>query len=171
MAPPSHTHRGPAGYGLPPPAYSQPGEPSLRSTLEDLVDKAQALYRRMQAYSHSPAGRRAWHITTRVARQVQLNLAAHRLLSFPHLLVGFWMLVMLWGERWTFASKVRGCAWDRWEYWVRGLSFPSPPRSPLPKLPTYTSPNSPRARRRIASSSLPIPRSSIRTRTPAARGP
>lgn len=173
MAPPSHSHRGPATYGLPPPAYGQPGEPSLRSTLENLVDKAQSLYRRMQAYSNSPVGRRVWHITTRVARQVQLNLAAQRLLSFPHLLVGFWIIVMLWGERWTFASTVRSCAWDRWEYWVRGLSSPlvSFTLSSSEAANLHVPPHSPRAQRRIASSSSPTPRSSIRIPTPAARGP
>lgn len=52
------------------------------------------------------------------AHRVKVNLAARRLLSFPHLLVVLWMLVMLWGERWTFTRQVQSCDWDHWEDWV-----------------------------------------------------
>src|SRR5690606_7465354 len=33
------------------------------------------------------------------ARQLRQNLTYNRLFSFPHLLVGLWILVLLWGER------------------------------------------------------------------------
>lgn len=53
-----------------------------------------------------------------VTYRMKVNLAARRLLSFPHMLVVLWMLVMLWGERWTFKSQVQNCDWDHWEDWV-----------------------------------------------------
>lgn len=49
-------------------------------------------------------------------------MTRRRLLSFPHLLVALWMLVMLWGERWVFASRVSSCDWDHWEDWPAGAT-------------------------------------------------
>ncbi|KAK1755041.1 calcineurin-like phosphoesterase-domain-containing protein [Echria macrotheca] len=54
------------------------------------------------------------------ARQLRRNLTFNRLFSFPHLLVALWMFVMLWGERWTFHTKVESCHWDNWEKWPSG---------------------------------------------------
>lgn len=51
-------------------------------------------------------------------KQVHRNLALHRLVSFPHVLVAVWMLVLLWGERWVFHTSVESCNWDNWEKWV-----------------------------------------------------
>jgi ethanolamine phosphate phosphodiesterase len=53
------------------------------------------------------------------ARWVRQNLVLRRLFSFPHLLVAFWILLLLWGERWVFHAKVTNCHWDDWEKWVR----------------------------------------------------
>lgn len=58
------------------------------------------------------------------------NLAPRRLLSFPHALVLVWMVILLWGERWVFESKVDDCAWKKWEKWVGGGSAPKPPLPP-----------------------------------------
>ncbi|KAH8899415.1 putative frost protein [Thozetella sp. PMI_491] len=55
-------------------------------------------------------------------RRLRQNLAPHRLLSFPHLLVAFWVLVMLWGERWVFHSRVESCHWSNWENWPPGVN-------------------------------------------------
>lgn len=51
-------------------------------------------------------------------RQLRRNMTARRLLSFPHLIVAVWLLVLLWGERWVFERRVEACDWDRWEEWV-----------------------------------------------------
>ncbi|CAK7274065.1 hypothetical protein SEPCBS119000_005979 [Sporothrix epigloea] len=53
-------------------------------------------------------------------RLVQHNLAPQRVFSVPHFLAAFWVLVMLWGERWNFHAKVARCHWDHWEKWPAG---------------------------------------------------
>ncbi|CAK7239954.1 MAG: hypothetical protein STHCBS139747_001389 [Sporothrix thermara] len=53
-------------------------------------------------------------------RLVRHNLAPQRVFSVPHFLVVFWVLVMLWGERWNFHAKVAHCHWDHWEKWPAG---------------------------------------------------
>ncbi|EFX00965.1 manganese ion homeostasis protein [Grosmannia clavigera kw1407] len=50
------------------------------------------------------------------------NLTRRRLFSVPHLLVGFWMLVLLWGERWIFHARVAHCDWGHWEKWPSGAT-------------------------------------------------
>ncbi|KAM0335425.1 hypothetical protein ACHAQA_000471 [Verticillium albo-atrum] len=60
------------------------------------------------------------NLFTRAAWQIRMNLTARRLLSFPHLLFGFWVLLMLWGEYWVFDSRVGSCRWDKWEKWPAG---------------------------------------------------
>lgn len=52
------------------------------------------------------------------AHRLRQNLAYRRLFSFPHLLVVVWVLVLFWGERWAFRSKVGSCRWSNWENWV-----------------------------------------------------
>lgn len=59
------------------------------------------------------------HTGSRVAHRIRRNLTPQRLFSFPHLLVIFWMIILLWGERWVFDSKVDKCDWEHWEDWVR----------------------------------------------------
>ncbi|PSR88474.1 putative frost protein [Coniella lustricola] len=56
------------------------------------------------------------------AQQVRKNLALYRLVSFPHVLVAVWMLVLLWGERWVFHTAVESCSWDNWENWGPGVT-------------------------------------------------
>lgn len=53
------------------------------------------------------------------ARRLRQNLTYNRLFSLPHLLAVLWLVVLLWGERWVFHSKVESCQWDHWEKWVR----------------------------------------------------
>lgn len=72
-------------------------------------------------------GRRSWlwlngpgrRITAGVVRRIRLNLAARRLLSLPHLIFAFWIIILLWGERWKFDSKVETCDWKSWENWPK----------------------------------------------------
>ncbi|KAI5467543.1 hypothetical protein BGZ63DRAFT_410479 [Mariannaea sp. PMI_226] len=65
-----------------------------------------------------------WHIATtlgaRVWHRLRINLTPRRLLSFPHMLVIIWFLVLLYGERWIFDSKVADCEWSDWEKWPKG---------------------------------------------------
>lgn len=51
-------------------------------------------------------------------RLLRHNLAPQRVCSVPHFLAAFWVLVLLWGERWNFHAKVAHCHWDHWEKWV-----------------------------------------------------
>jgi hypothetical protein len=53
-----------------------------------------------------------------MAHRLRQNLTYQRLLSFPHLVVAVWVVLMLWGERWAFHSKVESCHWSNWEKWV-----------------------------------------------------
>ncbi|CAK7208382.1 hypothetical protein SBRCBS47491_000073 [Sporothrix bragantina] len=53
-------------------------------------------------------------------RLVRHNLAPQRVFSVPHFVAAFWVLVMLWGERWNFHAKVAHCHWDHWEKWPAG---------------------------------------------------
>ncbi|KAK5663697.1 hypothetical protein OQA88_4128 [Cercophora sp. LCS_1] len=73
------------------------------------------------------------------ARQLQRNLTYNRLLSFPHLLVGLWVLVLLWGERWVFHSRVESCQWKNWEKWSPGAE---PHRVALVADPQLVDPHS-----------------------------
>jgi hypothetical protein len=57
-------------------------------------------------------------LLVKMLRQVRHNLAMRRLFSFPHALVVVWVLVLLWGERWVFHSRVERCHWSSWENWV-----------------------------------------------------
>lgn len=50
--------------------------------------------------------------------RLRQNLTYRRLVSFPHLIVAVWVVVLLWGERWVFHSKVEDCDWSNWEKWV-----------------------------------------------------
>lgn len=53
-----------------------------------------------------------------MAHQLRRNLTLRRLSSFPHLMVMIWAVVLLWGERWIFHTKVESCHWSNWEKWV-----------------------------------------------------
>jgi hypothetical protein len=54
----------------------------------------------------------------RRARNLTRDLAPRRLLSFPHLLALLWLVLLLWGERWVFGTRVSKCQWEKWEDWV-----------------------------------------------------
>ncbi|KAG6099395.1 hypothetical protein E4U31_004406 [Claviceps sp. LM219 group G6] len=58
-------------------------------------------------------------IAARTGHQIRRNLVARRVLSFPHFLFLFWMVILLWGERWVFDSKVQRCDWENWEKWPK----------------------------------------------------
>ncbi|KAL8302076.1 hypothetical protein RB597_002451 [Gaeumannomyces tritici] len=101
---------------------------SRRSPLDDnsIVDELRASAARAMRFAASFARGPAWHLAlsllSRAALQVRRNLTSRRLLSFPHLMVAMWLLVLLWGERWVFGTKVEQCRWDRWEKWPTGIT-------------------------------------------------
>lgn len=74
--------------------------------------------RRVWIYGNGRGRQKAWALAAKAGHQLRRNMVRRRLLSFPHLLIGLWFLVLLWGESWTFASKVNQCDWDHWEDWV-----------------------------------------------------
>lgn len=86
-----------------------------------LYNGANKISQRLWVWLKGPGRQKATVIASRFTHQVQRNLTSRRLLSFPHLVVLIWMVILLWGERWVFDSKVHDCDWHNWEKWV---SFP-----------------------------------------------
>ncbi|KAJ9633292.1 hypothetical protein H2204_007188 [Knufia peltigerae] len=41
----------------------------------------------------------------------------HRIWSLPTALVLLWVVVLLWGERFTYENSVKRCLWQQWESW------------------------------------------------------
>ncbi|KXJ91452.1 cell division control protein [Microdochium bolleyi] len=135
MARPPGQHN---GYGYPPPASSpSPYEPSSSnrqqypassafggdhntSPCDDISAGCAAFASRILAYLKGPGLQAAMNLAARAGHQLRRNAVRRRLLSFPHLLVALWVILMLWGERWVFAGKVRDCDWHHWEHWPPG---------------------------------------------------
>ncbi|KAI0474590.1 hypothetical protein F4859DRAFT_481316 [Xylaria cf. heliscus] len=118
MARPSHRTYGSATYA---PGSHDPGA----SIWDEITAAARTMIRRTWAYGNSHGRRRrhsAWQLAVKGGHQLRRNMVRRRLFSFPHLLVALWLLVLLWGERWTFASKVDRCDWDHWEDWPPGAT-------------------------------------------------
>jgi hypothetical protein len=112
----ARSHYSPAIYA---PGISSHHDPGSASIWDDMMASSRDIFRRIRAYGSNGHGRHsAWQLLVRVGQQIRRNMVRRRLLSFPHLLVGLWVLVLLWGERWTFANKVNNCDWDHWEDWV-----------------------------------------------------
>jgi hypothetical protein len=42
--------------------------------------------------------------------------------SITNLIRLFWLLLVLWGERWVWDSAISACAWDKWERWPAGAT-------------------------------------------------
>lgn len=118
------------GAAAPSPSAYTPFVPSgLRQNHPQLADDdpvgdclaALRRHRQRLARFWSARGRRtALAALLRAAHLVRRNMAASRVLSFPHVLVALWVLVLMWGERWIFHTKVESCHWSNWEKWVRG---------------------------------------------------
>lgn len=71
------------------------------------------------AWIGGPGRRMVTTTALRAGHQIRRNLTSRRLLSFPHFLFLFWVVILLWGERWVFDTKVEKCDWGHWEDWVR----------------------------------------------------
>lgn len=85
---------------------------------DSLLTTLQTRTRRLLLWICGPGKQMASLLILAALRLVRRNLGLRRLFSFPHLLVVFWVVILLWGERWVFDSKVQDCAWARWEKWV-----------------------------------------------------
>lgn len=91
---------------------------SREMTAGDAYAAAAAQARRAWIWLQGPGQRIATAVAIGAAHQARRNLTPRRLLSFPHFLVAVWIIILLWGERWVFDSKVETCSWDHWEKWV-----------------------------------------------------
>ena len=102
-------------------SYDYRNQADFQSICDDILGGARNLFHHLRAYlSAKLRSQRGFSgLASRAAFQFRRNLTRQRLLSFPHLIVLFWVFVLLWGERWIFATKVRSCDWDHWEDWVR----------------------------------------------------
>lgn len=115
MARPSYRTHESASY---PPGSHDPGA----SIWDDIMAGSRNMMRRVWIYGNGRGRQKAWALAAKAGHQLRRNMVRRRLLSFPHLLIGLWFLVLLWGESWTFASKVNQCDWDHWEDWPPGAT-------------------------------------------------
>lgn len=104
--------------------YASGSHDSGASIWDEITAAARKMVRWTWAYSNGRGRHSAWHLAVKGGHQLRRNMVRRRLLSFPHVLVALWLLVLFWGERWTFASKVNRCDWDHWEDWVSQLPSP-----------------------------------------------
>lgn len=79
-----------------------------------LRSQAQSLHR----FWNAKGKRATLALLLEAAHQLRRNLTLRRISSFPHLMVMIWAVVLLWGERWIFHTKVESCHWSNWEKWV-----------------------------------------------------
>ncbi len=98
--------------------YSLRNNGDFQSICDDIFAVTRTMLHRMSTYANGPGRRAAWNLATKAVQQFKRNMTRRRLLSFPHALFALWILVLLWGERWIFASRVNSCDWDHWENWV-----------------------------------------------------
>ncbi|KAI5859662.1 hypothetical protein GGS23DRAFT_309117 [Durotheca rogersii] len=119
------------GYGYPSSAFPVPSssyeyghrnQAELHSICDDISSGARTMLVQLWAYASGRGRHAAYGLAMRAAYQFRRNMVRRRLLSLPHLLVALWVLVLLWGERWVFASRVRSCDWDHWEDWPDGAT-------------------------------------------------
>ena len=98
-----------------PPRYYPDNSTSLLDDLRTLVAQ---VVRALVRFWRERGRRMAYATVLSLAHRLRQNLTYRRLVSFPHLLVAAWVVVLLWGERWAFHSKVESCHWSNWESWV-----------------------------------------------------
>ncbi|KAF5027697.1 hypothetical protein F66182_181 [Fusarium sp. NRRL 66182] len=92
---------------------------NLQSIGHVLSVNARQTVHKLKAWASGPGRRIAIATGERAERRLRRNLTSRRLLSFPHLVVLFWIAALLYGERWVFDSKVANCDWDHWEKWPK----------------------------------------------------
>ncbi|KAI0151555.1 hypothetical protein GGR57DRAFT_492870 [Xylariaceae sp. FL1272] len=125
MAPPSYSAYG-SGTGHQPTSYSSRySSRSLDHSIsiwDEIIVASRNFMRRLWAYGKGYGRLSAWSVTMNAGQQLRRNMVRRRLLSFPHLLAALWIVVLLWGERWLFVTKVQSCDWDHWEDWPAGAT-------------------------------------------------
>jgi hypothetical protein len=100
-----------------------PFESSSRSICEDFILGFGSVVQSLWLFLLGTGRKMVTTWALQALESLRRNLHPRRLLSFPHLLVGIWLLVLLRGERWVFQSKVERCRWKNWEdrgKWVCG---------------------------------------------------
>ncbi|KAK3939693.1 hypothetical protein QBC46DRAFT_315368 [Diplogelasinospora grovesii] len=117
----SHGHHGGHYQQQQLPAWPYP-DPNSTSLFEDLRTLTAQGVRRLWRFWNERGRHMVVAAMVFSARRLRQNLAWHRLFSFPHLLVAFWVVLLLWGERWVFHSKVEKCRWSNWEQWPAGAN-------------------------------------------------
>ncbi|RYP59461.1 hypothetical protein DL769_008520 [Monosporascus sp. CRB-8-3] len=119
------------GYGYSAPtsasmaaSYEYRNQADFQSICDDILAGARKLLHQLGTYLQtSLRGHQGFSgLAMRAGYQFRRNMTRRRLLSFPHLIVALWVIVLLWGERWIFAAKVRSCDWDHWEDWPQGAN-------------------------------------------------
>ena len=106
-------------------SYEYRNQADFQSICDDILAGARNLLHHLLTYlSARLRSQRGFSgLASRAAFQFRRNLTRQRLLSFPHLIALFWVFVLLWGERWKFATKIRSCDWDHWEDWVSSTFY------------------------------------------------
>ncbi|KAI6089739.1 hypothetical protein F4821DRAFT_230821 [Hypoxylon rubiginosum] len=124
MAPPYSNGYGYSSSALPTPSYdyNYRSNGDFQSICDDIFSSVRSMLDRISGYANGRRRQTIWSLVMKGVQQSKRNMTRRRLLSFPHLLVALWVLVMLWGERWVFASRVRSCDWDHWEDWPAGAT-------------------------------------------------
>src|SRR3954471_25039037 len=107
MAAFSYSGRAPSHY--PYRQHYRSDSDSNTSALDDLRAFLARAIRRLWRFWNERGRHMAAQSAVSGARRLRRNLEYQRLVSLPHLLVGLWVLVLLWGERWAFEGKVEGC--------------------------------------------------------------
>ena len=111
-----HHHRRGNGFSS---AFDHNSRRDIDSSLiEDCLAGVKGAARSLWRFWKGSGRQLALGFLVSMLRQVRHNLAVRRLFSFPHALVVVWVLLLLWGERWVFHSRVERCHWSSWENWV-----------------------------------------------------
>ncbi|PHH88113.1 hypothetical protein CDD83_7958 [Cordyceps sp. RAO-2017] len=92
------------------------------SMLDELYFAIWQRLRLLWIWANGSGKRAAAVLALNALHQLNRNLVPRRLLSFPHALVLLWMVILMWGERWIFDSKVDNCNWHKWEKWPKGAT-------------------------------------------------
>lgn len=88
------------------------------SPLDDCLAGAKGAARKLWRFWKGNGRRMVSGFAVNMLRQIRHNLAFRRVVSAPHVLVIVWVLLLLWGEKWVFHSRVEDCHWSSWEKWV-----------------------------------------------------
>ncbi|GJN79741.1 hypothetical protein PLIIFM63780_003260 [Purpureocillium lilacinum] len=89
------------------------------SALDEFKAVARRRARLLWAWARGPGRQLVGTLSLAALHQLRRNLAPRRLFSFPHALFVIWVVILLWGERWVFETKIADCDWHTWEHWPK----------------------------------------------------